>query len=265
MREHGEKAGVVRCHCSGCDRDRKEVLALLAKRKSETPSERGWSASGWPAGPLWPCSGLNCGEKSMSDGKEIRMYGDDGTVHASTFVHVEVDPRGKVVAVWFRCQMLPFEQVQVDAERAAEMAAIEELPELRAVKLADAPKVKPVDRTQRMLTDGSPVTEDHRQINPSTGMQKGYIVLTDEERRKGFVRPVRREYVHAGRGATFNSGVLLVVGENGCGALTKMALPIAETYARDPKFYSGTFCVGCRTHLPLEEFVWAGTNEVVGS
>lgn len=50
------------------------------------------------------------------------------------------------------------------------------------------------------LTDGSPVPEDggHREIDLSTGMQKGYVVLSDAERAKGFIRPVRRAYVHVG-------------------------------------------------------------------
>lgn len=98
------------------------------------------------------------------------------------------------------------------------------------------------------LTDGSPVTEDHLEINPETGQQKGHVVLSYEERSKGFVRPVRRSYVH-----------------NECGALTIMAQSIAETYARDPSFYSGTFCATCKDYFPLEEFVWDGTDETVGS
>lgn len=106
----------------------------------------------------------------------------------------------------------------------------------------------PVDRNARCMTDGSPETPDHREINPATGQQKGYIVLTEEERSKGFVRPLRASYRHLK-----------------CGTVTYMSRPIAETYARDPKFYSGTFCAGCRTHFPLIEFVWDGTTEVVGS
>lgn len=102
--------------------------------------------------------------------------------------------------------------------------------------------------TQTTLTDGSPVTPDHREIDPTTGQQKGYVVLSAEERAKGFVRPVRRSYVHLK-----------------CGGLTRMALPLAETYARQPDFYSGTFCVGCRAHFPLGEFRWEGTDEVVGT
>lgn len=102
--------------------------------------------------------------------------------------------------------------------------------------------------TNTSLTDGSPVTLDHREIDPATGQQKGYVVLTAEERAKGFVRPVRHSYVH-----------------NACGTLTKMSSPLAETYARDPGFYSGTFCVGCRNHFPLDQFKWDGTNETVGS
>ncbi len=48
---------------------------------------------------------------------------------------------------------------------------------------------------------------------------------------------------------------------SGCGAVTTMAVAIAETYARDPGFYSGTFCVRCRDHFPVGvdgEFVWDG-------
>lgn len=97
------------------------------------------------------------------------------------------------------------------------------------------------------LTDGSPVTPDHREIQPS-GMQKGYVVLSDEERAKGFVRPVRRTYIH-----------------EKCGTQTTMGQALAETYARDPKFYSGTFCAHCRTHFPVGadgEFVWENGEKV---
>lgn len=101
------------------------------------------------------------------------------------------------------------------------------------------------------LTDGSPVTPDHREIDPSTGMQKGYVVLSEEERSKGFVRPVRRSYVH-----------------DTCNHVTTMGLALAETYARDPYFYSGTYCATCRDHFPVGEqgqFTWLGTNQKVGT
>jgi hypothetical protein len=100
------------------------------------------------------------------------------------------------------------------------------------------------------LTDGSPVTPDHREINPVTGQQKGYVVLSAEERAKGYVEPVRSTYVHV------------------CGAVTTMSQSLAETYARQPEFYSGTFCVGCRDHFPVGddgEFVWDGTTQKVGT
>jgi hypothetical protein len=50
-----------------------------------------------------------------------------------------------------------------------------------------------------------------------------------------------------------------------CSGLTTMALSIAETYARNPKFYDGTFCAICKNHFPLNEFHWDGTDEEVGS
>lgn len=104
--------------------------------------------------------------------------------------------------------------------------------------------------SDRMLTNGQPVTPDHREIQ-ANGQQKGYVVLTDEERAKGFVRPVRRTYKHLT-----------------CGATTTMGVKIAETYARDPKFYSGTFCCACGKHFPVGadgEFEWYGTEEKVGT
>lgn len=92
----------------------------------------------------------------------------------------------------------------------------------------------------RQLTSGAPVPEDssHEKLKDS-GQQTDYVVLTLEERAKGFVRPVRMTYLH-----------------KRCGMMTTMHVSIAETYARDPKFYNGTFCTTCREHRPLSEFVW---------
>ena len=92
-----------------------------------------------------------------------------------------------------------------------------------------------------------------RQVKPN-GQQEKYLVLSDEERAKGFVRPVRDRYKH-----------LL------CGALTTMGPAIAETYARDPKFYGGTFCCSCGQHYPLVDrdgksaFLWEPDGSPVGS
>lgn len=117
------------------------------------------------------------------------------------------------------------------------------------------------------LTDGSPVPEDgsHRVIDPATGMQKNYVVLSEAERKKGFVRQVRESYVHVGLDPQMSGIVLVRVGSGGCGRRTKMSRSLAETYARDPSFYSGTFCATCGQHRPLNEFVWEGTTEQVGS
>lgn len=43
------------------------------------------------------------------------------TIHATEHLDVETDETGAVISVWFRCQMLPFEQTRVDASRAEEM------------------------------------------------------------------------------------------------------------------------------------------------
>jgi hypothetical protein len=92
----------------------------------------------------------------------------------------------------------------------------------------------------RQLTTGAPVPEDgsHRELR-ADGQQKAYVVMTPEERAKGFVKPVRRSYIH-----------------EKCGTLTSMGHALSETYARDPYFYSGTFCVGCSAHFDLDQFHW---------
>lgn len=85
-------------------------------------------------------------------------------------------------------------------------------------------------------------------ITEPSGMQKKYLVLSDEERAKGFVRPVRRTYTH-----------------EKCGVATTMGDALAETYARDPKFYGATYCVGCKAHFPVGpngEFVWDDGSKV---
>lgn len=91
-----------------------------------------------------------------------------------------------------------------------------------------------------------------QEIEPS-GQQKKYLVLSDEERVKGFVRPVRNSYRHLK-----------------CGHVTTMGSALSETYARDPKFYGGTFCCGCGRHFDLVDaegkrtFVWDKDGQGVG-
>jgi hypothetical protein len=96
-----------------------------------------------------------------------------------------------------------------------------------------------------MLVTDDPNDPCLNEIEADTNMQVCYLVLSDEEREKGFVRPVRTRYVHSA-----------------CGAVTTMGLAIAETYARDPYFYGGTYCARCRDHFPVGpsprgQFVWA--------
>lgn len=79
-----------------------------------------------------------------------------------------------------------------------------------------------------------------------TKMADVYLVLSDEEIAKGFVRPVRTSYIHA-----------RALG--GCGAVTRMGQAIAETYAAKPQFYGSTWCVHCQMHRPVGEhgeFIW---------
>lgn len=66
-----------------------------------------------------------------------RFYGDGGTIHHTG--HLDVETRnGEVVSVWFRCQMLPFKQTEVDEHRAGEMKFKSgPLPNLTGVEVVD--------------------------------------------------------------------------------------------------------------------------------
>lgn len=96
------------------------------------------------------------------------------------------------------------------------------------------------DRNDPRLTRGAD--------SEPTAQADAYLVLSEEDRAKGFVRPVRRSYVH-----------------QTCGGQTRMTQDIAETYARNPQFYGATYCVHCRMHRPVGadgEFVWDDGTKV---
>ena len=122
-----------------------------------------------------------------------------------------------------------------------------------------------------------------------------YLVLSETERARGFVRPVLRSYRHVGApgprwplraltgeesecyaswgyagfepypaddypatGRFWTQNRLDRAGK-GCRTVTTMSADIAETYAREPGFYGATYCCGCRMHLPVGvhgEFTW---------
>ena len=65
-----------------------------------------------------------------------RFYGDGTTIHSTGYLDVETHV-GTVVAVWYRCQMLPFQQTEVDGRRATEMESATELPGIAGLELTE--------------------------------------------------------------------------------------------------------------------------------
>jgi hypothetical protein len=152
-----------------------------------------------------------------------------------------------------------------------------------------------------------PLKTDPATLNRSIGpdrQQVDYLILSDEERSKGFVRPVRNVYRHIGiagpthplreltpeeleRYRRFDYVKFEIYGKDedpctgrfwtqaqldaidkGCGTDTRMGQRLAETYARQPDFYGATFCARCGTHLPVGaagEFIWVPDGTRVGT
>jgi len=187
-----------------------------------------------------------------------------------------------------------------EEEKAKALALADKLTE--AVKAAKV-EPPPVDRNALCTTDGRTVAEARASQTNETGQHPSYIVLCEEERAKGFVRPYRDRYRHVGErpkyplldltpeqherydqfgryvkfeaypegspesngGSSIGRYWTAAQLSSGCGTVTTMGRALSETYARDPKFYGATFCCGCNRHLPVAEFVWSADGARVGS
>lgn len=150
------------------------------------------------------------------------------------------------------------------------------------------------------LSGGKPTTPEGSVPNPEKlpdGQYKDHWILSDAERAKGFVRPVRTKYRHVGvrpkhplrdlteeekqRYAAFGYEKFEAYPESespttgrywtakqlssGCGTSTTMPLKIAETYAAQPSAYGSTFCCGCGDYFPVGpdgEFEWEDGSKV---
>lgn len=141
------------------------------------------------------------------------------------------------------------------------------------------------------------------ELDPTTGQLKSYLVLPQLEpelgKEKLWKRPYRDAYRHTGKGPSYPTRRLTEQEElqhqgsryvsfepyppirypitgrfwtqqqleesRGCGQVTVLGSALAETYARDPKFYGATFCFHCRKHLPVDQFAWVKDSQQVGS
>lgn len=82
---------------------------------------------------------------------------------------------------------------------------------------------------------------DYGNVLPN-GQYENYPVNTESV----YKAPLRNEYMHVK-----------------CGATTRINDPlIVETYAKKPGFYNATWCIHCKDHLPLSEFVWLEKGDV---
>lgn len=95
-----------------------------------------------------------------------------------------------------------------------------------------------------MTDDPPPEDFDYGEKRPD-GQYENYPTVDDGE----FEQSVRDTYVHV----------------DGCGQTTTMSRDLAESVARDPTYYSRTFCAGCGEHVPVTEVEWEdGEDWVVG-
>jgi hypothetical protein len=150
-----------------------------------------------------------------------------------------------------------------------------------------------------LTTDPNDPRLKHESVDENpVSQQEVYLVLSEEERARGFVRPVRYSYRHIGKSpkyplrdltdeekeryaqsnyvkyeaypesespATGRFWTQEQLDNKGCGTVTTIGQALAETWATDIHFYGATYCAYCQKHLSVEEFVWEGTDEVLGS
>lgn len=163
---------------------------------------------------------------------------------------------------------------------------------------ATDPRIATASGRAPAVEDGPTPTEETR----PDGQKADHWVLSDEERAKGLIRPVRLSYRHVGVGkpkqlrelsdeekeryAQFKYVAFEPYGEDrapvtgrywtqeqldradGCGQETRMPVKCAETYAAQPNFYGSTFCCHCQGYFPVGaqgEFVWLDDGTRVGT
>lgn len=109
-------------------------------------------------------------------------------------------------------------------------------------------------KRERLTGRGDPAPEDAAAPTEERlpdGQHADHWVLPEEERAKGFVRPVRRTYRH-----------------EACGMTTTMGRALAETIARDPSYYGATFCAHCGDYFRIGEkgeFTWLDDGTKMGT
>lgn len=103
--------------------------------------------------------------------------------------------------------------------------------------------------SDHLTTDPTDPRLTHGTDSQPVAQAAAYLVLSEEERAKGFVRPYRDTYRHVPT----------------CDGVTTMGVALSETYARNPNFYGATYCVRCQRHRPVYEFVWTADGQAVGS
>lgn len=154
------------------------------------------------------------------------------------------------------------------------------------------------EEIRSLTTDPTDPRLGHGSDEAPVPQNKAYLILSEEERAKGFVRPLRRSYKHVGaplkyplldltpeqheqydrynyvKFEAYPESELPLTGKywtqkeldlRGCNGVTTMGLALCETYARNPKFYGSTYCCNCGMHRPVSEFVWVEDSSIVGS
>lgn len=90
------------------------------------------------------------------------------------------------------------------------------------------------------MTDDKPPGDFDYGEQQADGQYENYPTIGDGD----FVQSVQYTYVH----------------EN-CGKTTTMSDNIAESVARDPHYYTKTFCANCGEHVPVEDVHWKADGQ----
>ena len=74
------------------------------------------------------------------------------------------------------------------------------------------------------------------------------VFVADHQKEQGYIRPLRYTCFHVS-----------------CQGTTTMTPEVASAFATNPQFHRSTYCCKCAQQFPVSQFLWSGSDTVLGT